>query len=683
MGRLLIFIGVFLTVQAAYGQQSKIDSLKVALKETSTLEGKLSVLEPLNNILLGEHSLEESIPYFFEMATIAKDLNNRKLETQAYRNLSEAYIKMVDSTKSIAFAKKALAINEANNIENEYLLDYNQLGRVYYHFQYYQKSIETYNKGISKYNRLNDEESLSILSLIYSNASNSYQKLGKTEESINAILKGIELAEMSNDTKQKCYGLYALAYKYMGLKNYKKAEEYFLKSLTFSDSVSFDNYTYMNHHGLGINYSRWGKFDKALHHNQLALDYFRRQGDKIYEFDVLNNTAALYLRMDEPDSIIKYGEQALKIAKEINHKLAITGANLTLSSAYIRLNQFNKAEETLLEVAKDTINPKVIDRNSKASIYLSLSEVYEGQKKYEESLAFQKKYTKLNDSIEKEALDSKLLEVESKYQNEQKEKENLQLKTEKAEQEKLLALQTKRNWQLGGGLATTVVGLGVFFIAFRKNQKQKKEIENQKNKVEHLQKELHHRLKNNLAFIDVFISLAKGKYTDQAYQDRLNELQNRIKSMFEIHEQLFQQADITSVNAKNYISKLAENVKTAYANPNIAVEQHIAPDAELDSQTSFPMGIIINEFVTNSYKYAFKPNQQGTIKIKLNGTPEFYRLTLSDNGKGFSKDFDMNNSNTFGLDSIKLLTLEYNGTFSIEGDQGITLEVTLPKPTTL
>ncbi len=683
MKRFVLFIGVLCTVNAAFGQQGKIDSLKIALKETSTMKEKLSVLESLNNILLGEHSLEASLPYFFEMATIAKELNNTKLETQAYRNISEAYMKQMDSTKSIAFAKKALAINDENNIKIDYLLDFNQLGRVYHHFQYYKKAIETYNKGISKYNRLNDEESLSILSLIYSNSSSSYQKLGNTEESINAILKGIEIAEISNDTKQKCYGMYALAYKYMDLKNYKKAEEYFLKSLTISDSVSFDNYKYMNHHGLGINYSKWGKFDKALYHNSLALDYFRRQGDKLYEFDVLNNTAVLYQRMDEPDSIIKYGKKALKIAKEIKHKLAINGANLTLSRAYIRLNQFNKAEETLLEVAKDTINPKVIDRNSKASIYLSLSEVYEGQKKFGQSLAFHKKYSKLSDSIEKEALDSKLLEVESKYQNEQKEKENLQLKSEKAEQEKLLAYHTKRNWQLGGGLATTVAGLGIFFIAYRKNQKQKKEIELQKNKVELLQKELHHRLKNNLAFIDVFISLAKGKYTDPSYRERLNELQNRIKSMFEIHEQLFRKEDITSVNAKNYISKLAENVKSAYANPNISIEHHIDASAELDSQTSFPMGIIINEFVTNSYKYAFNPDQQGLIKIELNGPPEHYRLKLSDNGKGFSTNFDMNSSNTFGLDSIKLLTQEYNGTFSLSGDQGVTLEVTLPKPATL
>src|SRR5690606_36981202 len=123
------------------------------------------------------------------------------------------------------------------------------------------------------------------------------------------------------------------------------------------------------------------------------------------------------------------------------------------------------------------------------------------------------------------------------------------------------------------GLLVSLAGLAFFFIAYNKNKKQKEEIEKQKNLVEELQRELHHRLKNNLSFIDFFITLAKGKFPDPSYRAKLDELQNRINSMFEVHKQLFKKEDVTSVNAKTYISALLENVKKAYDSPNVSLEQ--------------------------------------------------------------------------------------------------------------
>src|SRR5690606_12657104 len=228
------------------------------------------------------------------------------------------------------------------------------------------------------------------------------------------------------------------------------------------------------------------------------------------------------------------------------------------------------------------------------------------------------------------------------------------------------------------GLAVSLAGLGIFFIAYRKNQKQKKEIEKQKNLVEELQRELHHRLKNNLSFIDFFITLAKGKFPDQKYREKLDELQNRINSMFEVHKQLFKKEDVTSVNAKSFVSALVENVKKAYSSQNITIEENIK-DTNLRADISFPIGLIINEFVTNSYKYAFPENQHGKIRIILKEDIENYHLNLADDGKGLPNDFDIDTLNSFGMETIKLLTLEYKGTFKLDGTNGTKMEITFPK----
>ncbi|HZH70577.1 MAG TPA: sensor histidine kinase, partial [Flavobacteriaceae bacterium] len=284
----------------------------------------------------------------------------------------------------------------------------------------------------------------------------------------------------------------------------------------------------------------------------------------------------------------------------------------------------------------------------------------------------------INDSIKSIDTKQMIVEISSKCQTEKKENENLALKQQNAEQALLMEKEKNQKLAIGGGLAIALVGLGIFFIAFRKNQKQKHEIEKQKNLVEELQRELHHRLKNNLSFIDFFITLAKGKFPDTAYREKLDELQNRINSMFEVHKQLFKKEDVTNVNAKTYISALVENVKKAYESPNISLEENVE-DTNLRADTSFPIGLIVNEFVTNSYKYAFPNGENGVITINFNEGPNDYHLRLSDTGKGLPPDFDIDNLDSFGMETIKLLTQEYKGSFKLDGTQGLKMDITFPK----
>jgi two-component sensor histidine kinase len=265
-----------------------------------------------------------------------------------------------------------------------------------------------------------------------------------------------------------------------------------------------------------------------------------------------------------------------------------------------------------------------------------------------------------------------------RFRTNEMEQENLLLEREKETQKLLAKKERAQKWAIGSGLAVSLAVLGIFFIIFRKNQKQKKEIEKQKDLVEKLQRELHHRLKNNLSFIDFFITLAKGKFPDPAYRSKLDELQNRINSMFEVHRQLFKKEDVTSVNAKTYISALVENVKKAYAVPNITLEENVA-DTDLRADTSFPIGLIVNEFVTNSYKYAFPNNENGIISINLKEENNQYHLQLADNGKGLPKDFDIDSLDSFGMETIKLLTQEYKGTFTLNGTNGTRMDITFPK----
>ena len=288
------------------------------------------------------------------------------------------------------------------------------------------------------------------------------------------------------------------------------------------------------------------------------------------------------------------------------------------------------------------------------------------------------RYFFLKDSMERTTQTLRNEYISTKFFTEEKDKENLDLKQQNAQQALLAEKERTQKYALAGGMALSLAALGVFFLVFRKNQRQKREIEKQKAKVEHLQRELHHRLKNNLAFIDFFITLAKGRFPDPAYRQKLDELQNRINSMFEVHRQLYKKEDVTNVNARTYIATLMENIRKAFNSPNIRIEERVE-DTELRADTSFPIGLIVNEFVTNSYKYAFPNGEKGTIFIHLKETPVAYHLHLADDGQGLPEDLDLENLNSFGMETIKLLTEEYNGTFHLDGHKGTRMDITFPK----
>lgn len=666
----LFFISILLLISnSSFGQQAKIDSLKIELVNAKNDDQKIKILEPLTTLLINNSSPKESLTFYNNFAITANKLKLKEKESRAYKYISECYIRLEDFTKAEDYALKALKISSTSNDTNFYLIDINQLGRVYHHFQKYDQAIETYNKGITRYK--NSPQGKAICT-IYSNLGSAYGQKGEVDKEINSFLEGSKYADKLGSYAAKSFALYNIAYLYMDLNQYEKSEKYYLMALKDSSKIEIKTYVYMNHHGLGNNYSRWGKYQKALKHNQIAYDYYKSIGNKLYQFDVLNNTAVVYGRINNPTKSIEYANLALKLALELDHKLAIAGAKQTLANGLISLKKYNEAENLLLQIAKDTTDAKIISTQTKSAIYQNLSSVYEGKKNYSKSLEFFKRYKNSNDSILIEQRDSNISEVETKYQTEKKEKENLQLKTEKAAQTLQIEKEQSQKWLLGGGFGTSIITLFIFGYYSQRNKKQKQQIEN-------LQKELHHRVKNNLSIIDTFIEVAKEEFNNVAFDNKLTELQNRIASINQIHQQLYVNKDITNLNLKKYIENLSTNIENSFSNKSIEIKQHIDKNLQIDASKSFPIGLIVNEFITNSFKYAFENSGTGCIEIAISDDKSNYYVSLKDNGKGFSNDFNLNEISTFGIRIMKLLTDQLNGTFQLTNENGVNLNIQFSK----
>lgn len=195
-----------------------------------------------------------------------------------------------------------------------------------------------------------------------------------------------------------------------------------------------------------------------------------------------------------------------------------------------------------------------------------------------------------------------------------------------------------------------------------------------------LLREIHHRVKNNMQIISSLLNLQRQHVSGEETRDVLKESQGRVKSMAMIHEKLYQSPNLTRVDFKDYIEKLASNLIYTYKIENRDIEQVFeVKDVEMNIDTAIPCGLIINELITNSLKYAFPPsfqNKKGVIKIKLVQTGNLFQLEISDNGVGLPADIEPENAETLGLQLVHTLVNQLDGSLKIDRIRGTKFTIT-------
>lgn len=189
-----------------------------------------------------------------------------------------------------------------------------------------------------------------------------------------------------------------------------------------------------------------------------------------------------------------------------------------------------------------------------------------------------------------------------------------------------------------------------------------------------LLREIHHRVKNNMQIINSLLSLQSQHVEGEETMDVLKESQGRVRSMAMIHEKLYQSPNLTKIDFKDYIEKLASNLIYTYQVETRNIEQVFeVKDVEMNIDTAIPCGLIINELVTNSLKYAFpqsESNGNGIIKIELNQLEDQFKLVISDNGVGLPAHIQPENTETLGLQLVNSLVDQLEGTLEIDRIKG-------------
>lgn len=197
---------------------------------------------------------------------------------------------------------------------------------------------------------------------------------------------------------------------------------------------------------------------------------------------------------------------------------------------------------------------------------------------------------------------------------------------------------------------------------------------------EMLMKEIHHRVKNNLTVISSLLSIQASYIKDKETRDIFKEAENRARSMALIHERLYSSESLKNIEFSEYIQTLVQDLFHNYSTSADKIRLEIDVDRmDMDINTSIPLGLIINEMVSNALKYAFPQNKTGFIKIGLHHESNEYILEVSDNGVGLPEDFNADETDTLGMLLINSLVRQLDGSLELKREPGTSFRITFPQ----
>jgi PAS domain S-box-containing protein len=197
-----------------------------------------------------------------------------------------------------------------------------------------------------------------------------------------------------------------------------------------------------------------------------------------------------------------------------------------------------------------------------------------------------------------------------------------------------------------------------------------------------LLKEVYHRIKNNLQIISSLLDLQTDTVADLGVRALFEDSQQRIQAVALIHESLYQAGNVTRIQAAEYIYQLSTQVFQAYTPPGDRITLAVQADPIwIETQSAIPCGLIVNELLSNSLKYAFPNDEAGEVTVALRAAPGGnIVLTVCDTGVGFPADVDFRRTDSLGLQLVCLLTEQLGGTIEIDRTTGTQWTITFPMP---
>lgn len=549
---------------------------------------------------------------------------------------------------------------------------YNRLGVLNFKSGKYYRAMEYLDSGIAIAERHRLEISLSNLLM---NKGNNLTELGQYEEALHLHLKSAELKEKLEDYRGliQSYNNIGNLLKQVG--KLHEALEYYRKSIQLAQEQKNLSSLALGYSNLAIVMDVLKQRDSVPFFFEKAIEYFTQTAEKGGLAMALHNLGNFYFQQNQLQEAETFLTKALHIRKEINAPYPIASTLHVLGKIVMKKNNLLKAEKLLLEALFliETENGL-----KKVEILQTLSDFYKQKGDYQSALTFKESSSNLRDTILNE---SELVNLEKTRAAFEMAKKDAEIIIEKKQNEIHLLTLKQQRLQLIIFVVVSLLlaGLVIALIWAHVLMRRSYQLIKQKNKtIELLAQEVHHRAKNNLQIISGILSLQSRENIDQNSVKAIDESRTRLDSIALIHQQLYNSQNLSSIQIKHFIEELARLLDQSFGNGNnIQVSIDHLQNSHLNLDQAIPIGLIINELVTNAFKHAVRNNPDEfliliALKNHLKGKLE---LSVSDNGLSRQAITENSDKTSFGLKLVATLVKQLNGTLNYSFENGTTFRI--------
>jgi two-component sensor histidine kinase/tetratricopeptide (TPR) repeat protein len=595
---------------------------------------------------LNQGDYGQSLRELLEVVSIQQSSGLKKMH-DTYDLLGHVYTRMGNYELALPYALDAIqnakAINDTANI----VMYYRRVGQIYKDLSQHDQSLKIYQTILSKLSREPDNGYFPYRLSYIREMNSSLIALKRPQEGLTLVRNFLK-DNPPNVSFESTLAAICLGEAYMGLQDYTQAEKYLAEGVAKAKSakgsedsrtwVDWDSFILACNSNLTNLYLLTGQLQKASHHIQDNFALLQKQPD-------LLRLSNFYLQAFKLDSV--QGK---------------------LSSAIAHYQQYKRLQDSVFN-----------------------------ERKSNQLIAYQVQH-----ETEAKEQDLKLKEQSIKTLTQEK-----HLQQEKIEKEKLI-----RNGIIGGAILLLLL-LGVIYNRYRLKQKSNRLLEDQQSKLraqhqelhsqqatlqeqqqqinqknqaleqlltekERLLQEIHHRVKNNLQIVMSLLNSQVASLKDKVALSAIQDSQNRVQAMALIHQKLYQTEGVARIPMKSYIEELVDYLRYSFADSRRVDFNLIIGQIEFDVNMAVCLGLIINEAITNAFKYAFPGERSGSIHVGLVQISDTsYELTIEDDGVGLPASFDPSQSRSLGMTLMHGFSAQLGAELSIEGANGVKISLTL------
>ncbi|QJW88893.1 tetratricopeptide repeat protein [Spirosoma taeanense] len=494
---------------------------------------------------------------------------------------------------------------------------------------------------------------------------------GTFDSAVYYAQKALPLFESQNrrDGIAHVYNLLAQTYKRMGdAQNVRLLTQKALQYADMARHFAFQSRNYSElsraYNTLGISYRDLHKFDSArVNYLQAIAIETKYHPNPSYLPVSYANYGQILMDADRNFTLaIRFFKMAVPLYEQQHNLTGLEHAYRNLSWAYRQ--QGNQpaamaAADKALALSRLVNDPHRLF-NSLEAAYMA----YRAAGNYAKAIGFLEEWKDREDSLMNVEKTRTIAMLEATYQFQRKEARIRQLAEENRRERRQMTYLT-------AGLCLLIFLFGGLFWQYQSIRSSRIRIRHQSDQMALMMKELHHRVKNNLAIVSSLLRLQSYQLTDERVAQAIRTGQQRVEAMALIHHRLYQTDNVTTVNMRDYLSDLANSLMQAYGYYPDEVDLHLDITKEwLEVDIAVPIGLIVNELVTNSFKHAYESVSRPMLRIRLHEQQGLF-LEVQDNGPGIAPDdWEEHGQESFGKQLVASLCKQLSGVVEVRYQNG-------------